>query len=388
MNKELIQKVIRCFVIVLCFLGMLTAVGMQEREIQQWGFMLGLIVIFGLLLRNIWLTLFVGWTVFLFAFFKFEVGLIYVTNIFFGCLLYYLVKVAFKKEHINFFINAVLWFTALNIAYIALQISGNDFIFRYIAPDLSNLGQITPNITPTGFMGQRAVCGSFLALCVPLLASRDSKIAILGALGLFIPMYICRSSLAIWAGGVGLGFVLWYKIPKKVWFTIVAMVFLLCVVYYLKVEKPGYDRFPQWKRTLHDCMRHPVIGWGLDSFRNVTSYKDFRYMAEMHNIPIGEAIYPFWGKNVISYWDNPHNLLLSLFFEFGVIGLFLLGGYLRQCGMWFIKSLKEPNVIGLFGFILVAMLVSQAQFIMFLARTAIIVIIGVALFEVSIKDNA
>ena len=84
---------------------MLTAIGIKEREVQQWGFMLGLMVIFGLLLRNIWLTLFLGWTVFLFAFFKFEIGLIYVTNIFFGCLLYYLVKVVFKKEHINFFIN-------------------------------------------------------------------------------------------------------------------------------------------------------------------------------------------------------------------------------------------------------------------------------------------
>ncbi len=114
MNKELIQKVIRCFVITLCFVGMLTAIGMKEREVQQWGFMLGLMVIFGLLLRNIWLTLFMGWTVFLFAFFKFEVGLVYVTNIFFGCLLYYLVKVAFKKELVKVLIHGILHILGYN----------------------------------------------------------------------------------------------------------------------------------------------------------------------------------------------------------------------------------------------------------------------------------
>ncbi len=377
MNKDLIQKIIRCFIITLCFLGMLTAIGMKEREIQMWGFMLGLMVIFGLLLRNIWLTLFLGWTVFLFTFFKFETGLIYVTNIFFGCLLYYLVKVAFRKEHINFFINAVLWFAALNIFYIALQISNWDFIYRYTAPDLSNLGQITANITPTGFMGQRAVCGAFLALCVPLLASRPSKLAIIGALGLFIPMYICQASLALWAGGIGLLFVLWYKLPKKIWFLILISVISLCIFYYLRVEHPGSERIPLWKKALHDCVRHPITGWGLDSFRNTTSYKDFRYLANT-----GQAA----GVKTLTWWDNPHNLTVSLIFEFGLVGLFLLIGYLRQCGIWFARAVKDPNTIGLFAFLIVAVLLSQAHFILFLARTAVIIIIGFALYEVAVRE--
>ena len=375
MNKELIQKIIRCFVIALCFLGMLTAIGMREREIQQWGFMLGLMVIFGLLLRNIWLTLFLGWTVFLYAYFKFEVGLIYVTNIFFGCLLYYLVKVAFKKEHINFFINAVLWFAFLNIIYMTLQISGYDFIYRYVAPDNSNLGQITANIVPTGFMGQRAICGAFLALCMPLLVSRTSKLAIVGALGLFIPLYLSQASLTLWSAGIGLGFVLWYKIPKKVWFTIVVVVFSFFVFYFIRVDKPGSSRLPMWKNVLHDCVKHPVTGWGLDSFRNITSYKDFKYK---------ETSRPGY----IAWWDNPHNLLISLLFEFGLVGLFLLGGYLRQCGIWFMRAVKSPNAIGLFGFIIVTMLVSQGHFVLFLARTCVIIIPAMALFEVAVKENA
>ena len=376
MNKELIQKIIRCFVITLCFLGMLTAIGMQEREVQQWGFMLGLMVIFGLLLRNIWLTLFLGWTVFLFAFFKFETGIIYVTNIFFGCLLYYLVKVAFKKEHINFFINAILWFAVLDIAYMAIQISGFDFIYRFIdaAPDITSLGKMTANTLPTGFMGQIAINGAFLALCVPLLASRRSKWAIVGALGLFIPLYFSKATLCLWSAGVGLGFVLWYRIPKKVWWTIAVIIFSFFVFYFIKVDKPDYPRVMQWKRVLQDCVKHPVTGWGLDSFRNITSYKDFRYSAVQ-------------GQGFILWWDNPHNLSVSLFFEFGFIGIFLLGGYLRQCGMRFLKAIKEPNTIGLFGFIIVALLVSQAHFIMFLARTASIIIIGFALFEIQCREN-
>ena len=379
MNKELIQKIIRCFVIVLCFLGMLTAIGMGEREIHQWGFMLFLIVIFGMLLRNIWLTLFLGWTVFLFAFFKFEVGLVYVTNIFFGCLLYYLVKVAFKKEHINFFINAVLWFAALNIVYMVLQISNFDFIYNFVAQDFSNAGHITSNTVPTGFMGQTAICGSFLALCVPLLASRGSKLAIVGALGLFIPIYLCRATVALWAGGIGLGIVLWYTIPKKIWFVIMSIVILLCGFYYIRVEHPGYsDRFPLWKRVLTDGMKHPITGWGLDSFRNATSYKDFRYLERTFNSPLGK---------VLEWWDNPHNLLVSVFFEFGLIGIFLLGGYLRQCGIWFIRAVKNPNVVGLFSCMIVTILVCQGHFIMFLAKTCAIIIPAVALYEVAVRDN-
>ena len=379
MNKELIQKIIRCFIITLCFVGALTAVGIKEREIQQWAFMLALMVIFGLLLRNIWLTLFMGWTVFLFSFFKFETGMIYVTNIFFGCLLYYLVKVSFKKEHINFFINAVLWFAVLNIIYMSLQINNYDFIFNYVAPDMRNIGQITPNIVPTGFMGQKAVCGSFLALCVPLLASRASKWAILGAVGLFIPIYLSHATLTLWAGGIGLAFVLWYRLPKKIWFAIIAGVVLLCIFYYLRVEHFGSERIPLWKKALHDCIQHPITGWGLDSFRNTTSYKDFRYLAGTSNID---------GVKALIWWDNPHNLLVSLFYEFGIIGLFLLGGYLRQCGIWFMRAVKSPNAVGLAGFIITAFLISQAHFIMFLVRTAVIIIIAAALYEVEVKDNA
>ena len=358
-------------------MGMLTIIGLPEREAQQWGFMLGLILVFGLLLKNIWLTLFLGWSVFLFSFFKFEVGLVYVTNIFFGCLLYYLVKASFKREHIRFFINAILWFAALNIFYMALQISNFDFIYRYISENTNQLGMFLENRIATGFMGQKAVMGAFLALCVPLLASRTSKLAVFGALGLFIPMYLSKASLSLWAAGIGLGFVLWYKIPKKIWFTIAISVCLFFVFYFVKVDKPGFDRVPQWKRVLSDCIRHPVTGWGLDSFRNVTSYKDFRYMGNLRVYDKGQFL---------EWWDNPHNILISLFYEFGLVGLFLFIGYLRQCGIWFIRAIKEPDVIGLFGFMLTAVLLSQAHFIMFLARTAIIVIIGFALFEVSTRD--
>jgi hypothetical protein len=239
---------------------------------------------------------------------------------------------------------------------------------------------MTDNTLPVGFMGNTAVCGSFLALCVPLLASRNSKWAIAGAIGLFIPIYITVVTLAWWTAGIGLGCVLWHKIPKKIWFALMAGVVLLCVFYVFKVEKPGYDtRLPIRKNVLSDGIRHPITGWGPDSFRNTTSYKNFRYR-------YGPGIIPAGGE--LNWWDNPHNLIISLFFEFGLVGLFLLGGYLRQCGIWFMRAVKDPNVVGLFGFLIVAVLISQAHFIMYLARTAIIVIIGAALFEVATKENA
>ena len=190
MNAELTKKVIRCFIILLIFLPALRIIGMNDRDAQQMIIMLAAIVIFSLLLKNIWVTLFIAWSVALFSYFKFESGQIYITNIFIGAVLYYLVKVSFKKEHIHFFINGVLWFTALNCIYMAVQNIGFDFFFLRVGVFSEVVTKSTMNTGLYGLMGSEWTLACLLALSIPLLASKGTLTSKIGSLMLFYPLYL------------------------------------------------------------------------------------------------------------------------------------------------------------------------------------------------------
>ena len=367
-TPEFAKKIIRYFVIAFTFLCLVSIIGMRLREAQQFFMMMGIIVIFGLLLRNVWLTLFLWWTVFLYAFFRFNGGHIYIANVFYGCVLFYLVKVAFEKKHINFFINAVLWLAVLNILFICVQILGYDFIYK------TPLGN--PNISPIAFMGNKGIVSILMVLAIPLLATRSPKSLWL-SFSLFIPIFLCRGRINIIAGAIVLLFILFFKIRRIWWICLVVILLISAVGYFVLVHPPADERFNQWKLVLQDCMIYPVSGWGLDSYRNMTIKKPHIYAMNNPRIINGKPFYP--------WWDNPHNLYISLFFEWGVIGLIILGGYLRQSGIYFKNAVKEPNTLALAGFMLVVFIVSIAHFPMFLARCVVLIIPAASLFEIQCK---
>ena len=378
--RELLPKIVRCLIVGTMFLFLLTLQGISNmRNAQQMILMLAAITLFSFMLKNIWWTLFLCWTVFLYAFFKFEVGGAYLTNIFCGCILYLLIKKAFKKKHIDFFINGVLWFTFANVIFMALQISGFDFVFDKVFYS-QGIKQFTENIIPSGFMGHISLMGCLMALSVPLLATRRSKWALVGVFGLFVPLYLSYACLCVLMAVLGLLFVLWFKLPKKVWIISVLVLIIAGSSYFKYVDRPGTARFGQWKAVLKDNMIHPITGWGLDSFKSFTSYKDFRYSAGKEQI----FNHPESKKRVyVKYWDNPHNLYISLWYEFGLIGLFLFFGYIRQCVLRFKNAIKYPNTIALAGFIFVLLGISVGHFPIFLARFSIPIIGAFALYEVS-----
>jgi len=386
MSNEITTKIIRCIIVAILFIALFNIQGISSnREAHQQMMMLAIIVLSGLMLKNIWVTLFLWWTVFLYSFFKFETGSLYLSNIFFGSVLYLIVKTAFKKEHIDFFINGILWFTVANILFMTLQICKFDFMYDKVSY-LHGIKQLFENTKPSGFMGHISLMGVLMALSIPLLATRRSKWAIAGSLGLFVPLYLSKASLCVLMGLIGFIFVLWFRMPKRIWFISIIILAIMGSLYLKFVDKPETPRIWLWKRVLRDCMLHPITGWGLDSFRNTTSYKDFKYQAqkevfvnldEFHrDVKVNKVTY-------IQYWDNPHNLYVSLFFEFGLIGLFLLIAYFRQCTIRLKNAIKYPNTIALAGFLLVFLGVSIGHFPIFLARFAVIIVPCIALFEVS-----
>ena len=388
MNKDYVNKIIRYFIVGTLFLAMFIIKGIPEdRQSNQIVFMLMAISAFSLILENIWITLFLLWTVFLFSFFKFTTGGIYLSNIFFGCILYYITKKSFKKEHVDFFINGFLWFVCANIIYMVIQSLNYDFIFGRIVTTAGFIKQIE-NSKPSGFMGHQSVLGTLIALAVPVLAVRDSKVAVWVALSLFVPLYFSKTSLCFLMGCIGFLFVMFYKMPRKAWFLSILILILFGGFYFKNVDSFGTSRFLQWHRVLKDCMIHPVTGWGLDSFRNITPQKDFRYSDSIvqgigYESPEGKL---YRNITVINWWDNPHNLYVSLFFEWGIFGLILLAGFLRRNILKFKNAIKYPNVIGLAGFILVFFGISFGHFPIFLARLAVIIIPMFAIFEVLTKE--
>lgn len=204
-------KIIRCLIIAFMFLCLANFPGHSPRQSQEMAFALFTIVIFSMLLDNIWLTLFMWLSVFLLTYYRFKIGNMYVSNLFFGCVIYYTVKRVFHKHHVSFLINGLLWLCALNIFYMVLQLNMWDLIYRLSVP-----GGSIENSDPSGLMGYKGALGVLYALCVPLLASRKTLLAKIASLGLFVPLYLCQSSICVAGAVISLIFVVWCSLPKYI----------------------------------------------------------------------------------------------------------------------------------------------------------------------------
>ena len=383
MTKELTEKIIRGAIMATIFIAMIIVQGVAERQANQVVFMLAMIAIFSLFLKNIWATLFVMWTVFLYAFFKFSCGNVYLTNILFAAMLYLFTKKCFKKEHIGMYLNAFLWFVFANLAYGVLQKAGFDFIFNTYLWD--SVMKVKSPSEFSGFMGAQSIHAMLLSLSVPILASRGSKLGWVAAVMMLIPLYICTTSLCLIAGMGGLLIVLFFRVRKLVFCMILSILIMFGVFYTQKVDNLGTERFVQWHRSMSDYMKHPITGWGLDSYANMTPFKSFRYMQtikETKNYENDGVVY----KNVTSimWWDNPHNLIITIFYEFGFIGFLIFFMYHRNIVLKFFRSAKTNNTIALAGFVALFLLLSMGHFPIHLARIAPIIVCFYALLEVQL----
>jgi len=368
-----IQRVMRGFIMLFVFICIAYMHGSDARNAQQFIFSLYIMVLFGLLLDNWWLTAFLWWTIALFAYHNDPTGTLYVSNVFFGLVLYYIVKKAFTKDRIYLFFNAILWLCIANLTLMLLQLHGHDPIHMMKIHSLNKYVEVHRD--PAGFMGYKAAMGMLMAMSMPILFSRANLASKIGAFAMFIPLYISRASSCMVAGIAGLLFVVFYQYRKFFWYLLVALL-ILCSLYIKYVDMPMgtmHERVGQWKTVIRDYTGYPIVGWGLDSFRNITKKKKQRYCLA----PVNDK-----GNIHIPIWDNPHNLVVSLLFEWGLVGLIIAVGYVRSCIMRFGRSVKTRNLLALSGFIVVTCVVSVGHFPMFLAEFVVIIIPMVALFEI------
>ena len=380
---------------VLAFLSIVGVQGFDTREIQQAFFSLFLICMFSLLLDNIWITLFMLWTVFLYIYFMFNTGIVYVNNIFIGVILYYIVKTFFKRDHIDRYIDVFLWFVVANLAFGVLQLLKFDFYYMLELNARTGTTTYVDNNKAAGFMGFESGLAMLCAISLPLILTRKNKRWFVTLFLIPIFIYSCSSSIAVIASIISVSFVMWHKFTdvfidkfkiSKI-YVVAYLSGLLGLGGFLYIKYVDFPqgimgtRLGQWKLTLHDATIHPITGWGLDSFRNITTLKPYIYSMGLDKVTTNTFR--------VDKWDNAHNLYIQVFYEFGIIGLILLFGYLRSLHIYFKERRQDlsNNTIGLYGAILAILVVSIAQFPLYLAAFAAFVVPIFALYEIEVTTT-
>lgn len=317
------------------------------------------IVGLGIAIGNIWLKWFLVWATlsWWFNFFLPPQSTVVFFNIVFGLLFFYFIKTFIKKEEIEKILKLICITALVQIGWLVVQLFKKDFIFYcYDSGSLwSGVGGLF------GFMGNRAVLGTYLALCLPLFRVYFKWFIPLIIVGLIIS----RSSIAVISGISGLicfetiTVILNKDYKKIIWLIIFCLIF--CGLFFYYIDRLGLERISLWKRILTQMKWEQHLGGqGMGRFQNL------RIIIDKTN----------------SVWDNPHNEYLNIYFELGAMALFLVIGYIVNLIRRFIKIFKTKEAIVLFSGIIVLLINSMGMFPMQLACTAFLGIIYFGLLEV------
>jgi len=375
-KQAYLNKLVRLSICAMTFITMVMIGGVSVREAQRYMYMFLCFIIFSFLLENVYWTLFMIWTTYLFLMFKFQGG-VYLESVFFACVMFYIIKKFFKIEYIETFFKAFLAMMFVNMLYMVVQSWGYEFIFA-TESFKNGIRRLHLNQNLFGFFGIESSMGMMFALAAPVcLYFKNKGMKIAGVLMLgFVLM--SKSSLNVVSCIVGILFSLYFQIPKKMWVSILIGLVGLGTFYTTKIDQPNKERLSQWQASMVDYMLHPITGWGLDSFKNQTEKKQ-HLMAE---------VFKFENKKtLILYWDNPHSLYISLLYEWGLFGLLIVLSYYYYIIKRFIRSVKTPLLVAVTGCILVFILLSTAHFPIFMARFAVIIIPMLAFFDILTKKK-
>lgn len=356
----------------------------QLRVNQEQFFQLCVTTLFAVvILENIYLSLFLLWAETLYIYYGFPaIGGSYVMNIFLGCVLYQVSYSVFGKDNIHRLYKTILWLCALNAVWIILQLFGLDFIF---------LEHSSYTHAPVGFMGLKAFMGMLFAIGIPFMCRYNLWIPAL----MFVPIYISECSVAMVAGALAWLYCLWHE-SMKAFISLVLVLLVGCSIYVSNDTKGGMftDRINLWKVVLQDAAKHPVMGWGLDSFRNVGTFKPFIYMKNVRTLksfPVSwDAIrqyqetgrMPKMGEligdnDTLDPWDNPHNEYVGLWYEFGAVALaimlFLFRNIVERTG-------NSRDTRPLTGFFIVIAVTSLGQFPFHIARIGCLIAVALGAF--------
>lgn len=393
-------------------------VGKDLRHVQISFFQVAVIVMLGLYHVNKWIGAFLLFSVVqVLTFPEAAESTGIVQNIFMGALLYHFI-VKYAEETRKYY-WALFGILALNLVWCIFQVYGIDPIFRMY--DFGIQQKITE---PCAFFSLPAFLGNYAAVIAPLIMTLNPWLV------LFVPfaLYFAKSTFSVVAAVVAVLFYLWFK--KRLAFWIVGAVLIVGAIFYaVKFDAPSGQfgkRFKIWQLVIQHGFQKQFFGYGVGSYgkhhnfvemepsgnvAHVTNKRELAYfivtepklIADKELIKAVSQIDPNDYKEEsfrkllvpkginFKAWDNPHNEFVKVFFDMGLAGIFIVGGYLFSLSRRFLLNYKwNPKLIPLAGAAIAIVIVSFGHFPFYVARLGAIFIAILALFETELikAENA
>lgn len=333
---------------------------------------------------------------FILVFLKYMSGWSITLNIFIGFMVYLTAIRTLTNSDIRFLLKGIGYLASVSVAYLALQKWGFDL--RGLT--LRNQGNVAPAVS---IFGLEAVMGIFYAVAIPVILS-FSWVSLL----LFIPLVFSWSSAAYISAGAAVMIYYWFKKRVVFWYSLIPIV---CAIFYFVVfiDAPMgmfNTRIPMWGMVIQDTHNHPVIGSGLDSFRDPINKDSYVYFKNSFNdvtvraVKRGDGGYDILEKpsaralelieekkNPVDFWDNAHNVYIHYSYEAGFPFLVIVGFILYFIYRRFILSKRSKETVALFASIIVFFMTAMTQFPFNLARIGYLFPILLGLFYVSSDDT-
>lgn len=223
---------------------------------------------------------------------------------------------------------------------------------------------------PTGFLRLNAHLGTMTAICSPFLFFLNPYLVLL-----CLPLlFFSKSSVAVVSFLIGIGYLVFRKYGKKVFFIVSSVILLLGASFVIFYDMPSGNfqyRIDIWGRTIAEVLKKaPIFGFGLGQFA-VFSPKTMQANGE----PL--------------VWIQCHNEVIQTWFEIGIVGVLIIFAYLRDITK---KSLKFKHY-SLFQMkdvcyasVMIVFMNSLINFPFHLARLAGISCLAIALLAATQED--
>ena len=390
------------------------------RVFQEHVYQMGAMILFSFFVGNIYLTAFFVLNCVLFVINGGAVGFDYVLNIFLALGLFSVSRRFFKIFSFKQIISCLLILGFINLLYLALQRFGIAPLHQSVDNAGMNANHTGQDIT--GIFYSKSVSGFFFALIIPILASINMIYVIFA----FAGIYFSESSVAILAGTIGLLFYTYsarsewrimvpYCLPtfqkfrfKKLsqgtkefypkWSVVLVCILIpVCLLYIFghdqKTDPKSFtSRFHIWYAGVEKTFMRPV-GYGPDSWRNITKHKDFVFSGDeesraavSYQIEGNKYNFTYYHPNQynrrhgfagiqpknITFWDNAHNEYITIFFQYGFLGMFLFCLLIKDMVLKFRKSDYSKEIILVTSMLLVFAVAGLTQFPLHLARVGYI----------------